>query len=219
MEYRPIIPMDTFTVINKTIFQEKDRKILTTLYQPIIGVNATSLYLTLWDCLDHLEIISDNYTHHFLVNSLMLSLSSILDARLKLEAIGLIKTYIKSGENTCYVYELYSPASASEFFKDPILSTLLASTIGTKEFNNILNYYKCPKFDMDGYEEITSSFQDIFKIGDVVDSNKVDEIKNTITKLPNKLNFIYAIASAINNIIVNINNLHTLWCHLNIVSP
>ena len=52
MEYIPIVPMDSFIVVNKTILSDKERKILTRLYLPIIGINAISLYLTLWDCLD-----------------------------------------------------------------------------------------------------------------------------------------------------------------------
>ena len=78
MEYIPIVPMDSFTVVNKTILSDKERKILTRLYQPIIGINAISLYLTLWDCLDKQEIISDNLTHHYLVNQMMINLISQL---------------------------------------------------------------------------------------------------------------------------------------------
>jgi replication initiation and membrane attachment protein len=46
-------------------------------------------------------------------------------ARKKLEAIGLIKTYYKGGDINNYVYELYSPLNASEFFSNPILAVSL----------------------------------------------------------------------------------------------
>ena len=44
-----ILPADTYLVVNKTIINESDRKIVTMLYQPIIGHTAVSLYFTLID--------------------------------------------------------------------------------------------------------------------------------------------------------------------------
>ena len=39
-----ILPADSYMVINKTILNELDNKILTMLYQPIIGTTAVNLY-------------------------------------------------------------------------------------------------------------------------------------------------------------------------------
>ena len=36
-----ILPADTFVVINKSILSDQDRKIISMLYQPIIGSSAT----------------------------------------------------------------------------------------------------------------------------------------------------------------------------------
>ena len=52
-----VLPADTYTVINKTVIADKDRKILSMMYQPIIGFTAISLYYTFIDDLDKLEII------------------------------------------------------------------------------------------------------------------------------------------------------------------
>ena len=40
-----ILPADMYIVVNKTVLQENDSKILTMLYQPIIGIGAANLYL------------------------------------------------------------------------------------------------------------------------------------------------------------------------------
>ena len=40
-----ILPADMYIVVNKTVLQENDSKILTMLYQPIIGIGAVNLYL------------------------------------------------------------------------------------------------------------------------------------------------------------------------------
>ena len=119
-----ILPADTFLVINRTILNEHDRKIISMLYQPIIGSIATSLYYTLWADLDKTAVLSSEYTHHHLMTSLRIKMDTIIMARKKLEGIGLLKTYLKKGDINNYVYELFSPISALDFFNHPILNIL-----------------------------------------------------------------------------------------------
>ena len=90
-----ILPADTYTVVNKTVLNESDRKLISMLYQPIIGHTAVSLYLTLIDDLDKLEVMSDDLTHHHLMSTMQLKLEDIVIAREKLEATGLLKCYVK----------------------------------------------------------------------------------------------------------------------------
>ena len=59
-----VLPADTFVVLNKTILNNEDRKLLIMLYQQIIGYKAINLYFTLWTNLDRREILSSEYTHH-----------------------------------------------------------------------------------------------------------------------------------------------------------
>ena len=47
-----LLPADKYVVVNKTILTEIDKKNLINLYEPIIGVGATSLYITLLSDLD-----------------------------------------------------------------------------------------------------------------------------------------------------------------------
>ena len=42
-----LLPADSYTVINKTLLTDLDKKNLINLYEPIIGCLAISLYLTL----------------------------------------------------------------------------------------------------------------------------------------------------------------------------
>ena len=121
MEKFDLLPADTYVVINKTILHNEDRKILTSLYLPIIGIEAISLYFSLWSDLDSSEIVSTDFSHQKLVSNLRMTISEIENARHKLEAIGLIKVLVKKGNVNNYIYELYSPVSASEFLSHPIL--------------------------------------------------------------------------------------------------
>ena len=120
-----ILPADSYLVVNKSFLNENDRKLLTTLYQPIIGTVAICLYFTLWSDLNKTNIISNEFTHHHLMNSMGLKLDEIIIARKKLEALGLLKTFFKEGNINNYIYELYSPLSPIEFFSNPILSSSL----------------------------------------------------------------------------------------------
>ena len=73
-----ILPADIYMVVNKTVITSTDRKIITMLYQPIIGHVATSLYFTLCDDLDKREVMSEELTHYHLMMTMQLKLESIV---------------------------------------------------------------------------------------------------------------------------------------------
>ena len=164
MKLISILPIDSYIVVNKSLLNDNDRLILTMLYQPIVGSIAISLYFTLWADLNKTAIMSNEYTHHHLMNTMSLKLDDIISARKKLEAIGLLKSYYKIGQINNYVYEIYSPLSSNEFFTNPLLSSALLSSIGKKEYQSLLSYYKIPKINMSEFENITTSFSDIYKM-------------------------------------------------------
>ena len=112
-----LLPADTYIVKNATILNNESRLVLIKLYQPIIGTVAVNLYFTLWSNLDASQIISTLYTHHNLMAEMRIKLEDILEAREKLEAIGLLKTYLKKGSINNYVYELYSPLEPREYLR------------------------------------------------------------------------------------------------------
>jgi len=198
-----VLPADTFIVLNKTILNEYDRKLLIMLYQPIIGYKATSLYFSLWMYLDKREIMSNEFTHHQLMMTMQLKLSEIVEAREKLEAIGLLKTYVRKSNINNFVYEIYSPISAYEFLNNPVLVTALYNNIGKNEYEKIIEYYKVPRISLKEYEEITCSFNEIFKSVNIsgferlenvnkYSSNKIKveskiDLENIISLIPEEL--------------------------------
>lgn len=157
-----ILPADTYIVVNKTIINDSDKKMVSMLYQPIIGHTAVSLYFTLCDDLLKKEIMSDELTHHHLMATMQLKLEDIVIAREKLEAVGLIKTYLKKDHVNNYVYVLYSPLTANEFFSHPVLNIVLYNNLGKKEYDKIVNCYKIPKVSFKDYEDITKEFNKVF---------------------------------------------------------
>lgn len=174
-----VLPADTFMVINRTVLNDQDRKLLIMLYQPIIGSIAVSLYFTLWSYLDKMEFISCEWTHHHLMTSLRFKLEDVIEAREKLEGIGLLKTYIKKGDINNFVYELYSPLEASEFLINPVLSVSLYNNVGASEYEKIIEYFKIPKINMTDYEEITCRFHDVY---DTTSTTTLDHVVDDIKK-------------------------------------
>ena len=177
---RSLLPADTYIVKNATILNNECRNILIKLYQPIIGSTAVSLYFTLWSNLDSIQIISTEYNHHNLMSNMRLRLDDILEAREKLEAIGLLKTYLKKGSVNNYIYELYSPLSPYEFISNPILLTTLKNNISRGEYKKIIKFFSIPHIDLAGYEEITNSFKDTFAVTDLADikENGIRNVKS-----------------------------------------
>lgn len=183
-----VLPADTFVAINRTILNDQDRKLLTMLYQPIIGQTAISLYFTLWSYLDRNEIISLEWTHHHLMTSMRIKLSEIIEAREKLEGIGLIKAYIKKGNINHFVYELFSPLSAHEFLNNPVLDTSLYNNVGSTEYEKIISYFKIPKMNLKEYTDITCSFNEVFESTNL---NSYDHVIQDIKKKnSNKLSIV-----------------------------
>lgn len=202
-----ILPADIFVVVNRTILSENDRKILSMLYQPIIGSIATSLYYTLWADLDKSELLSAEYTHHHLMTSLRIKMDAIVIARKKLEAVGLLKTFVKAGNVNSFVYELFSPISASEFFNHPVLNIVLYNNVGKKEYEKLLEYFKVPRINLSSYNEITSSFDEVFESVPLTSYDNLNEDlrinKTGQIKLDHTFDFDLLISSVPNGVITN----------------
>ena len=176
-----ILPADTYTVINKTILSENDNRILTMLYQPIIGITSINLYMTLCLDLDKNEIMSEEVSHHHLMTNMRIRLEDIIIAREKLEAIGLLKTYKKKGEDVNnYIYEIFSPLSAKEIFSHPILNIVLYNNVGKKEYERLVDFFKVPKISYDEFEDITKNFDEVFdSVSGTMFENSLKDIKAT----------------------------------------
>ncbi|RDW16310.1 chromosome replication initiation protein [Oceanobacillus arenosus] len=157
-----VLPVDGYYVILQECLPIDYTKSLAHLYQPLIGVHAVTLYLTL---LHEMELQSDSspQTHHTLMNYLNIPLDEIYKARLKLEGIGLLTTFKKQKEDaTVFTYELLSPFAPSNFFEDAMLSQLLLHQIGDTKFHALKrHYHKIAPGDLG--ENITVAFGDVFQ--------------------------------------------------------
>lgn len=158
-----ILPADTYFVINKSIITEEDKRVLNMLYLPVVGPLPVMLYLIFMSDLDKSSLISDVNSHSHLLSRLRISSSEFLESRNALEAIGLLKTYFKQDNVNNYIYELYSPISANDFFTHPMLNMVLYNNVGKREYDKLVGYFKNIKVNKENYKDITHTFSSVFK--------------------------------------------------------
>lgn len=156
---------------------------------PIIGCTAVSLYLTLWQDLNYKEEDSNILIHHHLMTLLKESKEVIYQARQSLEAVGLLKTYVKSENVKTFIYELYSPLLPNEFFNHPILNIVLYNNIGSEEYDNLIKLYQKKKYDYSSYIDVTKKMDEVYKSENYNVKNDIkDRSINNIT-LNSKINY------------------------------
>lgn len=166
-------PKDTFEVINNSLLNGEDTRVLNLLYQPIIGSNALVLY-------QHLQTNEEEYnkpTKHFWLQDLMdISINDLSLARKKLEAIGLFKTYVRQkDEGHHYIYMIQNVIKAKEFLSDDILSLLLLDKVGEKRFESLATLFLPRQVDVNEYVEITSKYTEVYHLSNerIVQSNEL----------------------------------------------
>ncbi|BAQ11724.1 replicative DNA helicase dnab [Bacillus sp. OxB-1] len=182
MLYKELQPIDTYTIKCSHPFSDYDRQLLTLFYQPLIGSDAMSLFLLFWADAERDD--GQGYTHYRLMNFLTKPLGSIFEARISLEAIGLLRTFRKDGdEGRTFLYELLPPLDARSFFSDPLLSTFLFSKIGEQAYRNLRNRFLDDLQNGEGFEEVSRTFLDVYtpsQFGQSVSASEGSQFKGRV---------------------------------------
>lgn len=139
--------------------------ILYFLYQPLIGSHALNLYMTLTSEAKRMSRFIQPCSFSRLMSFLTISLIDLEKYIHILEGIGLLRTFVKVIEDeTVYLFQLQSPLSLRQFFKNQLLQTMLYEALGQEDFDKTKDYFRKPIENIKLYEETTSSFQDVFHI-------------------------------------------------------
>ncbi|NMA51220.1 MAG: hypothetical protein GX951_05195 [Mollicutes bacterium] len=189
-----ILPADRYKVISKTILSDIDKKNLMGFYMPIVGPIAISIYLTLWEDLGN-DDESPFLLHHHLMSILKCSSKSIKEARDALEAVGLIRTYVKEENVLIYIYELYSPLSATELFNHPIFSVVLYNNMGSEEYEKLAQSYQKKKYDLSEYTEITKQLDDVYEPRNIKEVFDIKERQNADVILTSQIDYDLIVSS------------------------
>ncbi|QHA92835.1 DnaD domain protein [Bacillus sp. N1-1] len=163
MHWKELLPVDTLQIEAFGLLHDYDRNVLTLLYQPLIGAGAYSLYMTMWSAHEQQDSLVTKMTHHHLLLMMRWDTKKLLEERRKLEGIGLLKTFLKNGEDTRhFTYELQPPLTPDRFFNDGVLNIYLFNRLGRNRYQDLKKYFSVEKPDLSEYKDMTASFNEVY---------------------------------------------------------
>lgn len=162
-------PKQPFFVLNQVELFPKDDEVLIKLYQPLVGANAIALYQTLIQDFDPYSILTDAKGLYYLQEQLDCSLKKLFNSLHKLEATGLVKTYLVNNVvNEVLAFKLLNVPSAAEYFGTPLLASLLKEKVGVTSFHELSHHFakkaQSKQKQIKNARDISASFLDVFRL-------------------------------------------------------
>ncbi|MFE8703755.1 replication initiation and membrane attachment family protein [Cytobacillus sp. FJAT-54145] len=163
--WQKLQPGDRYVVSANGLLHDYDRRVLISLYQPLVGLDSSGLYMTLWCELEENRLASSSaFTHRNLMTMTSINLKDIYAARLRLEGIGLLKTYVKETEGErLFIYELQPPASPEDFFNDGLLNIYLYRKIGETQYLRLKKAFSEKVVSKSSFSEETKAFEEVYE--------------------------------------------------------
>lgn len=179
-------PKQPFYVANQVEVSAASQKVLTYLYQPLVGALGVGLYLTLVNEYDSVPFNSDYRTLYQLQEQTNSNLKNLFDSLHYLEATGLVKTFI--GNNPALgeiiIFKLQPVPTATEFFKTFLLSSLLLERIGEVAYERLVKEFTPRTFiGLKDAREVTSAFFDVFKLNETTAITPPDQVTQAAKKV------------------------------------
>ena len=137
-----------------------DINTMSLLYAPLIGSDAFMLYFGLYSLIERNNMKSETIIHQDFFEIFSFKTNDFLNARLKLEGIGLLISYA-TGDGS-YLYYLCPPLTAKSFIKDATLGLFLYSKIRRETFDFIYNHFAIERIDTKMVTNITKSFDEVY---------------------------------------------------------
>ena len=135
------------------------------LYQPLMGVSAYGVYAFLSANVDYKPLLSKRKAHKELLVNLGVDLPTFYEARIKLEALGLLKTYMQEDSlGKLYIYEVQQPLMGQSFFTDDLMAALLLETVGQRQFEQLERKYNPKQLNHPQAVEITKNLLEVYKL-------------------------------------------------------
>lgn len=157
--WKNLRPKDSLMLTKTALLSDLDVSTVASLYQPLMGVKAVSLYLLIKEYLDESEVkelpLSD------ILTLLDMGLREYYESRIKLEAYGLLKVYKHKESESAYLLTLEAPLRPKQFFADTMLRMLLTEKLGERLVNELKDRYIKVPLSTDSFEEITKSFHEV----------------------------------------------------------
>lgn len=154
-------PNTEFIVYCPMTLSRDNMEAVNELYLPLIGTETTMTYIYMFESTAHYEPLTIRFHKEFM-DALSVSLSALMERFKKLEAIGLMKSYVSNDTHEdLFVYELLLPLDAETFLKDPMLSMYLYGKVGSAQYKMKKERLMYPELP-ENISEVTMKFTDVF---------------------------------------------------------
>lgn len=156
------LPNQSYQVFKSRPLSTEGKDALIFLYQPIIESDGLALYLSL--AADHQSgtIAADTAEHVILdlLNAMNVGMQRFMQAKEKLEGIGLLRSFEKTDpqQGTSYLYLLQEPVHPLDFFQDELYSYLLLNRVGECKFEQLVSLFQPQRASLTSFQETTTSF-------------------------------------------------------------
>ncbi len=138
--------------------------VINELYLPLINAEASMIYIYMNESASHYEPLAVRF-HREIMDEFGMALSKFSGELEKLEAIGLIRTFVSNEDHDdLFIYEVLLPLSPDAFFKDPMLSLYLYNTVGTDAYRKKKERLIYPG-KPENISEVTRKFTEVFTSG------------------------------------------------------
>ncbi len=150
---------DEIVIYSKSDLSVEDNNVLNLLYLPVMGVNATSLYMII-NSLTSNTSKPLSTTVNILKDLLNISLDDFIEAYDKLQAFALIEVYIKGNS---FIITLNHPMTSKGFIQDSLFGNFLYSEVGEMNFKLLQKKFEIEVPDLKATINITKTFSDVYK--------------------------------------------------------
>ncbi|KNG78988.1 DnaD domain protein [Mycoplasma sp. HU2014] len=162
-----------YSVDTPPILDAEEYKTLTCLYQPLIGSKSVSLFLTLiQENIITSKLKNQGLDEERLCSITQMSHKEIVDAFDILNALNLVRVYVKKDQSKLVKLQIMSPLKSKDFFNNDYLNDLLEKTLGEQN-------YEITKFMFKGVNKINKDeFEEVhINIADIIDYSFMNESK------------------------------------------
>lgn len=147
---------DTYYIQHYKLLSSSDLNVLMTLYQPLIGSKAITLYLTM---VTESQTTIAKQTHQRLFTLLnAMQEDDFLHAKSKLEEYMLLRTFYKQGNPNHYFYVLRLPMCAKDFLSTKLYANQYQQAVGKDVYEQTLQHFSSDFIQPEKYTEITVPF-------------------------------------------------------------
>ncbi|MED4609266.1 MULTISPECIES: DnaD domain protein [Paenibacillus] len=176
-----------FVVNRDFALSSLDYKVLTSMYQPMVGAFALSVYYTLYHQLPADQV---GFSPIEQQRKLFLTMEIeggergrkwFIEQTSKLEAVGLLRTsrrFAAASEDYLYEYQLFEPLTPGEFFKNHHLTLLLRDKVGKYAVFALRDEFMLPEADelkQANAENLSVPFYELFRLNTQVVDQELEQ--------------------------------------------